>query len=94
MILYFQLKPYVNAFQSCLKDFKLKKMVVEPKATQMVELNKEPIDLFNSTRQMMQKSSLYSKMLVWSIEVVPHPVEYQSRDGQGVVKVQWSPTMY
>ena len=34
-----------NVFQICLKDFKLKKLVVEPKTAQPVEPNEEPIDL-------------------------------------------------
>ena len=43
-----------NAFQYCLKGFKLKLMVVEPKMAQLVELDEEsvepdeePVDLFN-----------------------------------------------
>ena len=38
-----------NVFQTCLKGFKLKMMVVESKTTQLVELDEEPIDLFSST---------------------------------------------
>ena len=77
MILYFQLKPYVNAFQYCLKDFKLKKMVVEPKMTQSVESNEEPIDWFGSTGRRVQKPSLSSKILVQPIKVEPQLVEVQ-----------------
>ena len=77
MILYFQLKPYVHAFQSCLKDFKLKKMVVEPKRTQLVESNEEPIDWFGSTGRRVQKPSLFSKILIQPIKVEPQSVEIQ-----------------
>ena len=38
-----------NVFQTCLKGFKLKRMVVKPKMAQPVELDEEPIDLFNFT---------------------------------------------
>ena len=33
-----------NVFQTCLKGFKLKKLVVKPKMAQPVEPDKEPID--------------------------------------------------
>ena len=33
-----------NVFQTCLKDFKLKKLVVEQKTTQPFELNEELVD--------------------------------------------------
>ena len=33
-----------NIFQTCLKGFKLKKLVVEPKMTQPVEPDEESID--------------------------------------------------
>ena len=33
-----------NVFQTCLKGFKLKKLVVEPKMTQSVEPDEEPVD--------------------------------------------------
>ena len=38
-----------NVFQICLKGFKLKMMVVEPKTAQPVESDEEPVDLFIST---------------------------------------------
>ena len=44
MISCFQLKPYVKYFSTYLKGFKLKKLVVEPKMTQSVEPNEEPIE--------------------------------------------------
>ena len=59
MISYFQLKLYINAFRSCLKGFKLKKIVVEPKMTQSVEWNEEPIDWFDLTSRRVQKPSLF-----------------------------------
>ena len=58
-----------NAFQSCLKGFKLKIMVVEPKTTQLVESDKEPVNLFSSTGQGVQKPFFSSKTLVQLIEV-------------------------
>ena len=33
-----------NVFQTCLKGFKLKKLVVEPKTAQPVEPDEEPVD--------------------------------------------------
>ena len=33
-----------NVFQTCLKGFKLKKLVVEPKTTQLVEPDEEPVE--------------------------------------------------
>ena len=64
-----------NVFQTCLKGFKLKMMVVEPKTAQLVEPDEEMVDLFNSIGRRMQKPSLYSKTFV-------QPVEVWSRDGQ------------
>ena len=40
-----------NAFQTYLKCFKLKKMVVEPQTAQSVKSNEKPIDLFSLTGQ-------------------------------------------
>ena len=37
-----------NVFQTCLKCFKLKMMIVEPKTTQPIEPNEELVDLFSS----------------------------------------------
>ena len=36
-----------NAFQTCLKGFKLKIMVVEQKMSQLVESNEKLVDLFS-----------------------------------------------
>ena len=46
----------LNAFQTCLKGFKLKKMVIEAKTAQLVELDEEPINLFSLIGQGVQKS--------------------------------------
>ena len=54
----------LNVFQTCLKGFKLKMMVVELKTAQPVESDEELIDLFNSIGQRVQKFSLSSRMLV------------------------------
>ena len=40
----FSTKTVSNIFQTCLKGFKLKKLVVEPKTAQLVEPNEEPIN--------------------------------------------------
>ena len=48
-----------NIFQTCLKGFKLKMMVVKPKTAQLVEPDEKPINLFNSTDQGVQKPSLF-----------------------------------
>ena len=50
-------------------------MVVEPKMTQLVEPDEEPVDLFISTDQQVQKPSLSSRMLVQPIKVEPQSVE-------------------
>ena len=60
-----------NIFQTCLKGFRLKMMVVEPKMTQLVEPDEEPVDLFTSTDQQVQKPSLSSRMLVQPVKVEP-----------------------
>ena len=45
-------------FKLVLKGFKLKKLVVEPKTTQLVELDKEPIDhQLNQSRNRSTPSS-------------------------------------
>ena len=65
-----------NTFQSCLKGFKLTRIVVEPNTTQSVEPDEELVDLFSSSGRGVQKPSLSSRMFVQSIEV-------QSRGNQG-----------
>ena len=91
MISCFQLKPCVKCFETCLKGFKLKMMVVEPKTIQLVVPDEELIDLFNSIGQKVQKTSLFSKTFVQLIKVKHQPIEVRSRFGQGAVEVQWSP---
>ena len=51
-------------------------MVVESKTAQPVESNEEPVYLFSSTDQKVQKLSLSSRMLI-------QPIEFWSRGGQG-----------
>ena len=58
-----------NAFQTNLKGFKLKKMVVKPKTTQSIEPNEEPVDLFSSTSRGVKKSSLSFKTLIQLVKV-------------------------
>ena len=72
-----------NVFQTCLKGFKLKMMVLEPKSAQLVESYKELVDLFNSTSRMVQKPSLSSKTFVQLVKVEPQPVEVRLRGSQG-----------
>ena len=48
-----------NVFQTYLKGFKLKMMVVEPKRVQPVELDEELVDLFSSIDQKVQKCYAY-----------------------------------
>ena len=69
----------LNVFQTYLKGFKLKMMVVEPKTTQLVEPDEEPVNLFSSIGRMVQKPSLSSRTLVQLVKVEPQPVEVQSR---------------
>ena len=54
-------------------------MVVEPKMAQSVESDEEPIDLFSSIGQGVQKHSLSSKTLVQLVKIEPQLVEGQSR---------------
>ena len=65
-------------------------MVVKPKMAQPVELDEEPIDLFNFTGWKVQKHFLSSKTIVQSvkvepqsIEVEPQSVEIWSKGGRG-----------
>ena len=80
-----------NFFQTCLKGFKLNKMIVEPKiawpvneSAQLVELAKESIDLFAQLVEGCKKKILSSRMFVRPVEVKPHMIEYQSRGDQGL----------
>ena len=78
MILCFQLKPCVKYFP-CLNGFKLKMMVVEPKTTQPIELDEEPVNLLSSTGRRVQKSSLSSRTLVQPIKVEPQSIDVRSK---------------
>ena len=69
----------LNVFQTYLKGFMLKNMVVEPKMTQSIESDEEPVNLFSSTGRMVQKPSFSSRTLVQLVKVEPQPVEVQSR---------------
>ena len=53
-----------NVFQTCLKGFKLKKLVVEPKMAQPVEPEEEPIDPQLNQLRGTKKYSLSSKTVV------------------------------
>ena len=70
-----------NVFQTRLKGFKLKMMVVEQKTAQPVEPYKEPIDLLSSTGRRVQKPFLYFTTLVQPVKVEPQPVKVQSKGG-------------
>ena len=74
-----------NTFQTCLKGFKLKKMIVDPKTAQpvesdeelieldkeLVESDKELIDLFSSIGWEVQKLSLSSRTLIQPVKGRP-----------------------
>ena len=80
-----------NVLQTCLKGFKLKKLVVEPKTAQPVEPNEESIDpQFNRSRG-AKKSFLFSRMVVQPIKVEQesfNPHLNRSRSGQRAVEIQ------
>ena len=46
-------------------------IIVELKMTQPFEPDEEPVDLFSSIGQMMQKPSFYSRTIVQSVKVEP-----------------------
>ena len=76
-------------------------MVVELKTTQpvepdeeSVELDEEPIDLFNSIGQGVQKPSLFSRMYVQPVKVQPQLVDFSRGGSQRVVKVQRPPVIH
>ena len=79
MISYFQLKPYVKCFSILFKSFKLKIMVVKPKAVQVVEPDEEPVNQFSSTDRNVQKPFLSFRMFVQLIKIEPQPVEVESQ---------------
>ena len=53
-----------NVFQTYLKDFKLKMMVVEPKMIKPIESDEQSVNQFSSTGRIVHKPFIYSKMLV------------------------------
>ena len=55
-----QLKPWVKCFSNLFKKvFKLKKLVIDPKTTQSVELNEEPVDRkLNQSRSGLTPNSI------------------------------------
>ena len=66
-------------FQTCLKDFKLKKLVVEP--------DEEPIDpQLNWSR--VQKNSLSSRTVVQPVKVEPQQVEVRSRSNSHLPNIK------
>ena len=74
-----------NVFQTCLKGFKLKKLVVEP--------DEEPVDLHLNWSRGAKKLSLFFGTVVQPIKIKPQSVDphlNRSRSGQGAVKVQRS----
>ena len=75
MISCFQLNLVSNDFQTCLKGFKLKKLVVEPKMAQPVEPDEESINLQLNRSRGAKNSSLSSRMIVQPIKVEPQPVD-------------------
>ena len=82
-----------NVFQTCLKGFKLKKLVVEPKTAQLVEPNEEPINPptqpVNPPAQLVngwKKHSFSFRTVVQPVTVEPQLVDphlNRSRGDQG-----------
>ena len=64
-----------NVFQICLKGFKLKKLVIEPKTAQPVELDKEPVDPQLNRLRSVKKPYLSSRTVVQSVKVEPQPID-------------------
>ena len=72
-----------NVLQTCLKDFKLKKLVVEQKTVQPVEPEEEPVDpQLNRSRSAKNLLSL----LEWLFN--------RLRSSQGAIEVQRSPAKH
>ena len=74
-------------FQTCLKGFKLKKLVVEPKTTQPVELDEEPVNPQLNRSMSAKQPFLSSRTVVQPV----NPYLNRSRSGQGAVEVQLLP---
>ena len=83
-----------NVFQTCLKGFKLKMLVIKSKTAQPIESVEESIDpQLNWSRSKSTPNSIsqgVGRPLAQSID--PHL--NQSRSSQGVVEVQRSPVKY
>ena len=80
----------LNVFQTCLKGFKLKKLVVEPKMTQPIESDEEPVDPhLNRSRgakkilSHFQNSCSIDQGSTSTGQPPPQSVEVQSRGGRG-----------
>ena len=76
-------------------------MVVNPKMAQPIELDEEPIDLlaqpvnlFSSIDQGVQKPYFSSRTLVQPVKIEPQPIEIRSRSDWGPVEAQWSPAKH
>ena len=89
MISYFQLKPYVKCFSILFKSFKLKIMVVKPKAVQVVEPDEELVNQFSSTHRNVQKLFLSFRMFVQLIKIEPQPVEVESQSVDEWLRGGW-----
>ena len=86
-----------NVFQTCLKGFKLKKLVVEPKTAQPVESYEELVDPLTQSVDLQlnwsrnTKNILSFRMVVQSIkgehELVDPHLNWL-RFGQGAIEVQ------
>ena len=73
----------LNVFQTCLKGFKLKNMVVEPKTTQLVERLAQSVDGCKNILSLPKRLFDPSRFnLIWS------------STGRGVVEVQQSLVMH
>ena len=74
MISCFQLKHYVKCFQTSLKCFKLKKLVIKSKTTQSIKPDEEPVKSSSTGRGVKKNFYLSSRTVVQSIKVEPQPV--------------------
>ena len=63
-----------NVFQTCLKGFKLRKLVVEPKTAQPIEPDKESVDPQLNWLRGVKKHSLSSRMIIQPVKVEPQLV--------------------
>ena len=63
-----------NVSQTCLKGFKLKKLVVEPKTAQPIEPDKESVDPQLNWLRGVKKHSLSSRMIIQPVKVEPQLV--------------------